>query len=678
MNHLSQKLMCLTLLVSTVHFASGTTTNIVPRSQGFNAARQLIGWNNPEWGINRLPQDQWYSSFNLAFEYTRTFRDNSLAYALFGDDLVCGECDETSLIISGSAVPNRNGETDWLADYFGLPRDFQSTINFKPSITNFILDISFYAGLDNWLDGLYVKLYGPFVHTKWNLNAEECGITGGNFGYFQGYFSSVDVESSNLNKGFLAYANGETPTIPNNYDLYGEYECQAGVPPFHVTPCTPLGDISWNPLCCGRISPECGCDGQGLTRNGFAELRFILGYNFVNNEDGDYHLGVGIHVAAPTGTSVGSGCNGNYLFAPVVGNGHHWELGGQVTAHHIWWRSEDENKSFGFYLEADVTHLFGTSQTRCFDLCSAGSNSRYMLAQQLTSNSNSSPRLNLETDSLGYQFGNVYTPVANLTRREVTSSIGVQGDVALSLAYQTGGFQWDIGYDFWGRSCEKLSLKDDCCPTPFGTWALKGDQRVYGFLPVYDDYVGLEAELVTALAATDSQANIHQGSNLRNNVNYQTDLPLAPKNLYADNPTPALGGPAETSTLDIYTLPYSDTQIYTSEKPVTIKECDLNLKGTRGITNKLFTHLNYAWADRDGDCKWTPYVGIGAEVEFGPSADNNCCPSSSCNPCDTSSCSPCNTPCNTPCSTSCDDNNCCSNVALSQWGVWFKVGTSYN
>ena len=76
MNHLSQKLMCLTLLVSTVHFASGTTTNIVPRSQGFNAARQLIGWNNPEWGINRLPQDQWYSSFNLAFEYTRTFRDN--------------------------------------------------------------------------------------------------------------------------------------------------------------------------------------------------------------------------------------------------------------------------------------------------------------------------------------------------------------------------------------------------------------------------------------------------------------------------------------------------------------------------------------------------------------------------------------------------------------------------
>ena len=88
--------------------------------------------------------------------------------------------------------------------------------------------------LIHWLDGLYFKIYGPFVHTKWNLNAARMWhYWSRNFGYFQGYFSSVDVESSNLNNGFLAYANGEYPTIPNNYDSYGEYECQAGVPPFH-------------------------------------------------------------------------------------------------------------------------------------------------------------------------------------------------------------------------------------------------------------------------------------------------------------------------------------------------------------------------------------------------------------------------------------------------------------
>ena len=40
-------------------------------------------------------------------------------------------------------------------------------------------------------------------------------------------------------------------------------------------------------------------------------------------------------------------------------------------------------KAIGVYLEANVTHLFGANQTRCFDLCSAGSSSRYMLAQKL-------------------------------------------------------------------------------------------------------------------------------------------------------------------------------------------------------------------------------------------------------------------------------------------------------
>ena len=55
--------------------------------------------------------------------------------------------DTRSINISGSAIANR-GANDWLADYFGLPRDFQSTVIFKPTISNYILDFSFYAGLD--------------------------------------------------------------------------------------------------------------------------------------------------------------------------------------------------------------------------------------------------------------------------------------------------------------------------------------------------------------------------------------------------------------------------------------------------------------------------------------------------------------------------------------------------
>ena len=61
MNQLKKQLLCITVMVSAVHLDATTTTNIVPRSQSFNAARQMVGWNNPEWGINRKsPDDRYY------------------------------------------------------------------------------------------------------------------------------------------------------------------------------------------------------------------------------------------------------------------------------------------------------------------------------------------------------------------------------------------------------------------------------------------------------------------------------------------------------------------------------------------------------------------------------------------------------------------------------------------
>lgn len=681
------------MVASAPHFCSATTTKIIPRSQSFNAARQIVGWDNPYWGINRRPQERDYTHFNIAFEYSRTFRDNRLAQFLFGNDLTCDSCNEASINISGSAIPAENrGANDWLADYFGLPRDYQSTVTFKPTISNYILDFSLYAGLNVWADGLYFKLYGPFVHTKWNLNAQECSADyEPSTGYFQGYFSSEVVPTSNLNQSFLAYANGAVPEINNNYSDYYENLCLLGDPSISAFPCE-LGPITWQSLCCSKISPECGCDGQGLTRNGFAELRAILGYNFINDEDGDYHLGLGIYVAAPTGTSVGDqdDCNGRgrYLFEPIVGNGKHWELGAQVTAHYIGWRNEEDTKSFGLYIEANITHLFAARQTRCFDLCSAGSNSRYMLAQRLDSNRNSFPGLNAITaanvgippafasqiDTLGLEFANEYAPVANITRRNVTSTIGAQGDVAFSFAYQSGNFQWDLGYNFWGISCEKLRI-NDCCAADIGQWALKGDQRVGGFTASTNATIP-GTSLFMKLPATDSQATIHQGSNMANGVNYTGTNPKNPVNFYADNSLSLnLSAAHPGATIIIEILPDAsagnEPTIYTSNPPILIEEDDFALCGTRGISNKFFTHFNYAWPFIDED-KFTPYVGLGVEVECG-GRRNGCCNNNS-NACSSDTC------CAEPViETNCNFvQACCENVALSQWGIWFKIGAVYN
>ena len=121
-----------------------------------------------------------------------------------------------ALISPGLMLPTEVYNS-WLADYFGLPRDFESTVFFNPSISDYILDFSFYAGLDAWIDGLYFRIHGPFVHTKWNLNAEESIATNGSTGYFPGYFSSNVVPATNLNSNFLAYANGCAPLLNNDY-----------------------------------------------------------------------------------------------------------------------------------------------------------------------------------------------------------------------------------------------------------------------------------------------------------------------------------------------------------------------------------------------------------------------------------------------------------------------------
>ena len=81
------------------------------------------------------------------------------------------------------------------------------------------------------------------------------------------------------------------------------------------------------------------------------------------------------------------------------------------------------------------------------------------------------------------QFANVFTPVANLTTIPVDVSYAVQGEVILKFAYTHCNFQWDLGYDFWGRSCAKICKRCDCCDNGFqdNVWGLKGDAFVFGF-----------------------------------------------------------------------------------------------------------------------------------------------------------------------------------------------------
>lgn len=146
-----------------------------------------------------------------------------------------------------------------------------------------------------------------------------------------------------------------------------------------------------------------------------------------------------------------------------------------------------------------------------------------------------------------------------------------------------------------------------------------------------------------ALAATQSKATIHAGVN-----NFVTNIITRQNTLNIDNPEDSTNAFDAVSAV----LPQR-----TSNPIVGITCNDLNFAGTRALTHKIFTHLSYTWHDA---CDWTPYLGIGCEVEF-------------------SGCSSCSATCSKSCSSSGDAcGQSCFCCVPSQWGVWVKGGLSFN
>src|SRR5579885_2021801 len=468
----------------------------------------------------------------------------------------------------------------------------------------------------------------PITWTKWNLHAQETIIDPAidNFvvdtpddGYPDGYFNPGPVLRTNVLDSALNFFNGsQAPLLVGATDIIGNFV-------IHSTRFDKLSYSKWN---------NC-CENGSLSKTGVADFELVLGYNVACTDDG--YFGLNIRTAAPTGNHP---C-GEFLFEPIVGNGGSWQLGGGIDTHAVLWRGEHDN-TFSFYLDANITHLFKACQSRCFDLCGKP-NSRYMLAQRLTTNTNGlggtptagdvTPADVTFSDS---QFANEFSPVANLTMTKIKVSAAVQGDVALKFTYNNGsGFSYDLGYNFFGRSCEKICRTK---PTPLAdgmTWALKGDAFVYGF--------NSNTDIPIPLAATESCATIHHGTN---QANFSSPT-YRQANANIDNPEFAVfdTGGVVTTLIDLVS---GERQTKTSIQPIFLSEADVDLQGTRIISNKIFTHLNYSWLNRE---QWIPFLGLGASIEVAHHKQ---------------------TPVNAECC------NSCRSTHASQGAIWIKGGASWN
>lgn len=584
------------VFTSSIYAEQNVATSFNTRSISRNAARDLAGWTNY---INKdSSRDVVYGAISVTPEYNHTFNSQSITRTLFGDNLF-GDCKCPYLKISGSQVANRAPQ-DLLADYFYLPSDFESTVRFKPVIDNVILDFGFYLGLDAWTKGLYFWIHAPFAHTRWDLNINENIINPGINNAPEGYYTPNTLPRNVLLDSFTNFVNGAI--VPNTQD------------------------VAFEELKFAKMSDE------RLVKSRMAEIRTGIGWNFFAEEN--YHCGFNGQLAAPTGLRP----DAEFLFEPLVGNGHFWELGFGLSGHYNFWRNEDETAHCSFYGDINVTHLFRTRQARSFDLTRAGTLSRYMLAMEMTS-----PAVNLQGPVAipplipSAQFDNILIPLANITTLDVEVSITVQADIVLMFNATSNDWSFDFGYNYWGRSADHITIRQN---ESFDeqTFALKGDAQVFGFMP--------NTTTSVPLSATEDKATIHNGTNM--------GFPNPSRNPNIDFPQPAATNPPApqipTNLLYAQNLPDTPTNIInTSIPPVFITRNDMNFKGaqTSGSSSKIFTHLSYTWNDK---VEWQPYLGLGAEAEWGHTTKNNCRP--------------------------CDDHP--AQCSVSQWGVWVKTGVTFN
>lgn len=662
MEQLFKKFLSLTLVATTGALLADCTsctngcgsiakpvTCFVPRSQSFHNELKNAAMDPDNQFL--FDADGCNGTFNVMFEYNDTFNNNDLARCLFGPATVCIQgpnkgCENMMAIniVGTEAATPPNGITDLVADNFFLPKDFSSTVTVKPSIENFNIHFQLYFGFDRWCDGLYLRLYGPVSISRWQLETKETINSRGTVGYVAGEIAPVDVGTDDLFGSFLSYAQGNL--IPNgDDDTPGQLP--GSVAPLAVGPT--VAALKYN-----RFG---GCQTDTTTQ--FADLRAELGWNFVLDED--YHFGLYIAAAAPTGDDCEGDCD-NLLWGAKAGNGQHWELGGGLTAHYTICRSQDCERQLDFFVDATINHMFAHTELRTFDLKDANGNnkplSRYIIAEQLGDPTNALTYGDQGVGTLAkYQFNSAYAPVANFSTIPVSVSFPVQADVMAKFVYTCRGFSWALGYDFWAQACPNVEIgcDDSCNPFQFptNTWALRGDAHVYGFGYNSDDALETIQPIPATYNATTAFniGTAFEGASATPNENEGVDSSFEPLTVN-NSSTPLLvadGG-----------VP-GNLVIYGSNPPTFIAQADLDTCNvTRGMSNSIFTEFNYTWLNCD--C-YVPYLGIGARVEFGQNSET---------PVNNVNATPIN---NNPNSNCCDS---CGTCTATVWGLWIKGGISFN
>lgn len=180
------------------------------------------------------------------------------------------------------------------------------------------------------------------------------------------------------------------------------------------------------------------------SETGVADIDVQLGYKVLDKAN--YHMALALGLTIPTGNEA----DGKYLFQPIVGNGKHFGLGGDVCAGARVWGDMDHNLRLSMHLR--YRYLFESSEKRTLGVKDANGVAvdgiQYLLVQKY-----------------GAAAGTAIIPAANILTKNVDVTPGSQLDGSLALAYNNGGWSVDLGYNMFYREAESVKLKDSFADT---------------------------------------------------------------------------------------------------------------------------------------------------------------------------------------------------------------------
>jgi hypothetical protein len=547
---------------------------ILPRPQYLNSAALGTFMNPFLHGCDSNLCDTCFTGA-IGYRYDRTRKPERLAVGLFGAQ---------TLDFQGSLANARPLTGSIIADYFGLDPLYKGSVKFNPRIQQHNFDFGMCWELGSWADCLDCAWFGvaaTLVHSKWALNAE---VTNGTA---LSTINPLGCRTATVASTYPGYMNVPTST---------SYATGVG-----YTPLKTLEEGLSGVGIAGILAPwsfgKFDLSKKGRTETKLANVDLVLGYDFARCAD--YHFGLFFKAIAPTGTKLDKEWAA-YKFNNVIGNGHHWEIGGGLSAHWDAWKCD--NQCFGIYLEGSVTTLLKNKQWRTFGFNGDKPLSEYMLLKEYTQNVDKT--YTLKTD------GPIMN-AASYTTREIESSFKVQGDATLRLQYQNCGWLAAIGYNIYGRSKETFKKTDLTNELDKRFFAIKG---VTGM--AYFDTTAPAGWRINNASQTN-EADIDAIYNTAGAaIQIRSDFDPASATVACQ--TPNIDGTPGTINNTTVTTWDGLSFVHPLAQPTLISSADINFVPTpRQIQHKIFGQLGYQWAE----CDWKPYFTLGGEYNFAKKCD---------------------------------------------------------